>query len=170
MCRSKIIWQHCAGVYKWATDKNKLPPVQMENLKWRAQSRIIREEMISCISYYEQCWLYLEKTFSISTAASSQIHTSRQFVANVCSLMGWLFVLLREGQCLILQQSELAWRPNKGETVNEAGCKAMVWQTASSLPLGGLRIWLWKRGKILVQREGGMVSSVQGGARLYKAP
>lgn len=60
----------------------------------------------------------------------------------------------------------------QGETVNEAGSKAMVWQTPSSLLLGWIKNVVLKKGKKLVQHEGRMAarSRVQGGARLYRAP
>lgn len=55
-------------------------------------------------------------------------------------------MLLIEGQCLVLQQSGLAWR-SKGETVNEAGSKAMVWQMPSSLFLGSAKNMILKKGE-----------------------
>lgn len=55
MYYSEIIWQYCSCVYKWTTDKNKLPAVQIQNLKWRAQSRIIKKEMI--FLYFIVLWI-----------------------------------------------------------------------------------------------------------------
>lgn len=145
MPRSKIIWQHRAGIYKWTTDKNKLPPVQIENLKWRAQSRTIREEMISCISYYEQCWLYLGKTFSISAATRPQIYTSRQFVASACSWVGRLLVLLVgagvpvRSQSLILQR--VSWHGGRArERLTEAGPKLWLGRVRHPCSCSGLKL------------------------------
>lgn len=144
MCRSKIIWQRRAGVDKWTADENKLPPVQIENLKWRAQSRTIREEMISCISYYEQCWSYFGETFSISAATSPQIHTSRQFVA--CLWVGGLLVLLIGADVAVRRPESqpsaegVAMEAQQGrETVTEAGPKPWLGGVHQLHSCSGLR-------------------------------
>ena len=62
MFYSEIIWQYCNCEYKWTTDKNKLPAVQIQNLKWRAQSRIIKKEMI--FLYFTLLWITF---FGLST-------------------------------------------------------------------------------------------------------